>query len=91
MSKHIIIGLVGVGIWLIETAFFGFHPKPINGIEGTLDMLSAILIVWGITGDILSGVQVHKNYTFNSEDLHYHDNRGADAKTKLNVPVKKEV
>lgn len=85
-KKHIIIAGAGLALWLAETAYFGFNAKPSNGLEATLDLLSTILILWGIIGDILSGVTIQKREIINTQDLRYYDQRGAKEKTEINVP-----
>lgn len=61
MNKYTKILLLGLAVWLAETAYFGFNRMPENGIEGTLDLLSGILIGWGLLGDILTNVEIHKH------------------------------
>lgn len=60
MNKYIAIFLTGFVLWIAETAFFGWNQKPTNGFEAILDVLSTALIIWGIAGDILSGVTFAK-------------------------------
>lgn len=66
-QKYFVIATVGFVLWISETAYFGFNAKPENNIEATLDFISALLIGWGIIGDILKGVEIHKksNTVFN--------------------------
>lgn len=60
MNKYIAIALAGFVLWIAETAFFGWSERPVNGFEAILDVLSMALIIWGIGGDILSGVTFTK-------------------------------
>lgn len=84
--KHAIIIAIGLAVWLAETAAFGWNWKPQSYAEARWDGLGIVIILWGIIGDILAGVQVHKHYNDNSKqiinankveapdakDLHYH-------------------
>jgi hypothetical protein len=60
--KYLIIALIGLAINFIETGLFGWHWKAQSGAEHYWDVFSAILIAWGVIGDILSNVQIHKHY-----------------------------
>lgn len=62
MKFHRILALLGLIIWVSETVYFGFNDTPINGWEKTLDFVSMIFIIWGIFGDVLSGITIVKNY-----------------------------
>jgi len=66
-QKYFAIATIGFILWIGETAFFGWNAKPESVAESTLDVLSALLIGWGIIGDILKGVEIHKksHTTFN--------------------------
>ena len=45
-------------IWAIETAFFGFNDMPETGLEKFLDVISFVLLVWGVIGDITTNQKV---------------------------------
>lgn len=61
-NKYFIIASLGFLIWIIETAAFGFNAKPESGLESFLDVLSGGMIIYGILGDLLTNVEIHKNY-----------------------------
>lgn len=60
--KHQIIIAIGVAIWLIETAVFGWNAKPGSVAEARWDGFAIVVILWGIIGDIFSNLEIHKNY-----------------------------
>lgn len=60
--KYFYILLVGFVIWISETAIFGFNAKPESGLEAFLDLLSGGMIFYGLIGDLLQNVEIHKNY-----------------------------
>lgn len=62
-QKYFLIATVGFILWIGETAFFGWNTEPHSTAERTLDFVSALLIGWGIIGDILKGVEIHKKST----------------------------
>lgn len=66
-SKYIIIIIIGVILWISETAFFGWNDKPESAAESLLDFISGVLIFWGIIGDLFSNVTIIKKHynTFN--------------------------
>ena len=61
-NKYFTILLVGFIIWIVETAAFGFNDKPENGLEAFLDIVSFSMIFYGLIGDLLTNVEIHKNY-----------------------------
>lgn len=69
-QKYFAIATFGFVLWLAETAYFGFNATPENNIEKTLDLVSGILIGWGIIGDILSGIEIHKKSTSVFNETH---------------------
>ncbi len=93
-QKYFLIATVGFVIWLVETAYFGWNATPENSIEATFDVLSAVLIAWGIIGDILTNVSVHKTYegdTFNVKNQKYIDARPhgiTNKKTEIKIEDK---
>lgn len=61
-NKYFTILLVGFIIWIVETVAFGFNAKPESGLEAFLDLLSGGMIFYGLIGDLLKNVEIHKNY-----------------------------
>jgi len=61
-NKYFIILLLGFMLWIVETAAFGFNAKPESGLESFLDLVSGGMIVYGLIGDLLRNVEIHKNY-----------------------------
>lgn len=62
LNKYFIIATIGFIVWVAETAAFGFNAKPHSGLEAFLDVASTLLLAYGIIGDLLSNVEIHKNY-----------------------------
>jgi hypothetical protein len=87
--KYLIIAVTGLAISLIETGLFGWHWKAQSGAEHFWDVFSSILIAWGVIGDILTGVRIHKHYnnttTINTDKVDFKD--GAKIMT-YNVGIK---
>lgn len=84
-TKHLILIGLGVALWLGENIAFGWNAKPESSLEATLDTISLLLVAWGIIGDLLTGVELHKHHTINTQDMNYYDQRGAKEKTNYNV------
>lgn len=61
-NKYFIILLVGFTLWVVETIAFGFNAKPESGLEGFLDTVAFLLMGYGLIGDLLTNVEIHKNY-----------------------------
>lgn len=61
-NKYFIILLIGFTLWVVETVAFGFNAKPESGLEGFLDTVAFLLMGYGIFGDLLTNVEIHKNY-----------------------------
>lgn len=82
--KYTALVLIGLALWLAETAYFGWNDRPENGIEGALDIVSAVLIIWGVIGDITTNMKVVKHYhnITNTKKLNYIDQR-VDGKNQL--------
>lgn len=94
-QKYFVIATVGFILWISETAYFGFNATPENNVEKTLDLLSGLLIGWGIIGDILKGVEIHKksNTVFNETNnitTKKVDVRGNDPKISYNFGTTKQ-
>ena len=60
MNKYNYILLAGFLLWFIGTWHGGWQMEAQSNFERFTDTISTILIVWGIFGDILSGIQIHK-------------------------------
>lgn len=60
--KYFLILVAGVLLWFIETAAFGFNAKAESGLEAFLDLLAGGMIFYGLIGDLLQNVEIHKNY-----------------------------
>lgn len=60
--KYFIILLIGLLLWIAETAYFGFNKTPESGVEGFLDTLAFLLMGYGLIGDLIQNVEIHKNY-----------------------------
>jgi len=76
-NKYPVIAVIGFMLWLGETWAFGWNAKPQTSGESTLDLISGLLIGWGICGDILRNVKITKNYhnITNTKKLIYQDQR----------------
>lgn len=75
MGKYFWILIIGLAIWLAENIYFGFNKEPENGVEGFFDALSAIIIFWGIAGDILSGLVINKTTNVTTENVNLSTNK----------------
>jgi len=94
MKFHKILAFIGLMLWVSETVYFGFNDTPINGWEKILDFVSVIFIIWGVFGDVLSGITIVKKYenesTYNVQkgEFNFRDSRltisDFDIKTKPN-------
>jgi hypothetical protein len=67
--KYPLIFLIGFIIWILENIFFGWNHKPESSFEGVMDILSAILIFWGVVGDIVSNLHIHKHTDVNAKEV----------------------
>jgi len=61
-NKYFIILLIGFFGWIAETIYFGFNSTPENGVEGFLDVVFGLMMAYGVIGDLLRNVEIHKNY-----------------------------
>lgn len=64
--KHQILLALAVAIWVAENIYFGWNAKPQSSAESFWDSVSAVIFLWAIVGDILSGLQIHKHYNDSS-------------------------
>jgi hypothetical protein len=69
--KYFVILVLGFLLWIGETATFGFNAKPQSGLEAMLDTVSAAMMIYGIIGDLLTNVEIHKNY-YKYKETHIH-------------------
>lgn len=60
--RYFLILVIGFVLWIAETAYFGFNDKPESGVEAFLDIVSFGMIFYGLIGDLLTNVEIHKNY-----------------------------
>lgn len=81
-SKYFYILVAGFVLWVIETAAFGFNAKPESGLEGFLDTVATIMMLYGVVGDLLTNVEIHKH-------SNYYKYKETNIKTR-NVEVKGE-
>lgn len=61
-NKYFTILVAGFILWIAETAAFGFNKEPANGLEAFLDLVSGGMMIYGLIGDLLTNVEIHKNY-----------------------------
>lgn len=60
---------IGFIIWFAETAYFGWNETAQSAAERILDMLSLILIYWGVIGDIAANLQINKTVNVKAETV----------------------
>lgn len=58
--KYTIILIVGVLLWVGETAYFGWNMEPLSSQEKVADVISQLVILWGLVGDILANITIQK-------------------------------
>lgn len=61
-NKYFIILVLGFVLWVAETAYFGFNKTPQSGAEGLADTATALMMIYGVIGDLLRNTEIHKNY-----------------------------
>lgn len=61
-KRYFRILVAGFVLWVVETAYFGFNASPENSVEALLDMIAAGMIIYGLIGDLVTNVEIHKNY-----------------------------
>lgn len=91
MKKHFyaIMVLAGLVLWVSETAYFGFNKHAASPAESMLDTISWFLIVWGSIGNVLSGIEIHKNY---QSEKHYENNYDVKGQNiKFHIPKDKTI
>lgn len=57
MNKYDWFVVVGLLIWLGETAFFGFNTTAQSGAEKMFDTFSQVLILYGVLCGIATGIK----------------------------------
>jgi len=62
INKYPIIVVIALALWLGESAYFGWNKTAQSPVESFLDLLSGILLFWGIVGDLLRNVRITKTY-----------------------------
>lgn len=80
--KNIILIGLGVTIWFVETAAFGWNWTAQTPAEKFWDSLATLLVLWGVISDILNGLTI----TFSKHIAENHDHMQAD---KLYLQIKK--
>lgn len=61
-NKYFIVLVLGFALWIGETVYFGFNDKPESGLEGLLDVVSFLMMIYGVVGDLLTNLRIHKHY-----------------------------
>lgn len=76
-SKYFVILVIGFALWIAETAYFGFNDKPESGLEGFLDVVTALMMIYGVVGDITTNLRIHKTYhnitNIKTNKVHFQD------------------
>jgi len=55
-----VLAIAGVILWVSETAYFGWNKTAQSSMENMLDVISHIMIFWGIVGDITQNLTIQK-------------------------------
>lgn len=73
-QKYLIITIIGIALWLIETAYFGWNSKAQSTPEKMFDAIGWLLIIWGFIGDITTNLNITKNtnITTKTVEVNYH-------------------
>ncbi len=61
-NKYFIILILGFLLWIAETAYFGFNKTPENAAEGLADVATALMVIYGVIGDLSRNVRITKHY-----------------------------
>lgn len=61
-NKYFIILMLGFLLWIAETAYFGFNKTPQSGAEGLADAATALMMIYGVIGDLSRNVRITKSY-----------------------------
>ena len=64
--------IVGLILWIAETAYFGWNRTPGSPIEGVLDVVSFLLMFWGTLGDIATNLTIKKETTIKANTVTVH-------------------
>lgn len=91
INKYPVIVVIALALWIGESAYFGWNRTAQSPAESFLDLLSGILLFWGIVGDLLRNVRITKTYNnvTNAKKLTILDQR-PNGKTVRNYSVKTE-
>jgi len=57
INKFDVIVLVGIGVWFVETWYFGFNQTAVSGFEKAFDTVSSVLMFWGAIGSVVSSIK----------------------------------
>lgn len=55
------IWFIGLVLWFLETAYFGFNETPVNGVEKMLDSVATITMAYGFLGMFTSTLKTQVN------------------------------
>lgn len=61
ITFHRALVIIGLLLWIAETAYFGWNKTPVNGIERMADTIAWLFILWGLFGDITSNIKIEKS------------------------------
>lgn len=67
MSKFDCFLIAGLVLWLIETAYFGWNDTPHSVAEQMFDLISSILIAYGVLGGLATALKT--NVVINAENI----------------------
>ncbi len=90
-NKYFIILVIGFLLWIAETAAFGFNKEPENGLEAFLDLVSMVMIIYGIIGDLSRNVRITKHYhnittnRINTKNVQFEKGQKVTTKQTVNV------
>lgn len=67
-KNYTALALFGFVLWIAETDYFGWNATAQSTAESILDTISWLLIVWGIVGDIVANLEIHKHYNIENAE-----------------------
>lgn len=67
--KYPLMALAGFILWLIGTIHGGWSLESQSSFESFTDFVGMVLLWWGIIGDILTNVQIHKVQNITTENV----------------------
>lgn len=68
--------VVGIILWWVETAYFGWNTKAESTIEGMLDSTAWIFIIWGVIGHISTNLTIQKVTNISTDKVTLTDKLG---------------